>query len=103
LARSNVSEASLLGDRRATLEGSSTSCRLAACIRSAEQGVRLANAVADMAIPSRISVGGVGGSLTDRPGPGRPLTWAEAGEPPRRRLLTSRPARTSAHGRTSTA
>jgi len=50
LARAlNVSEASLLGDQRATLEGffdvlSSRGVR----IESAEQGVRLANAVADM-------------------------------------------------------
>jgi transcriptional regulator with XRE-family HTH domain len=50
LARAlNVSEASLLGDQRATLEGffdvlQSRGVR----IESAEQGVRLANAVADM-------------------------------------------------------
>src|SRR4026209_168373 len=50
LARAlNVSEASLLGDQRATLEGffdvlSSRGVR----IESADQGVRLANAVADM-------------------------------------------------------
>ena len=99
LARAlNVSEASLLGDQRATLEGffdvlSARGVR----IESAEQGVRLANAVADMVN----ALGGMGSFVGDVerragwPDPG----WVEPGEHvgrgrselARRRLLTFRP------------
>ena len=85
LARAlNVSEASLLGDQRATLEGffdvlSARGVR----IESAEQGVRLANAVADMVN----ALGGMGSFVGDlngvQAGPSQdgsnPVsTWAEA-------------------------
>src|SRR4029079_5308807 len=64
LARAlNVSEASLLGDQPATLEGffdvlSARGVR----IESAEQGVRLANAVADM-VNALGGMGSFGGDL----------------------------------------
>ena len=105
LARAlNVSEASLLGDQRATLEGffdvlSSRGVR----IESAEQGVRLANAVADMVN----ALGGMGsfvgevdvtqdGDDPGRVGPGRHVGRSRI-EHPRRRLLTFRPARPLEH------
>lgn len=85
LARAlNVSEASLLGDQRATLEGffdvlSSRGVR----IESPDQGVRLANAVADMVN----ALGGMGsfGGETDvtreaalQEGPDPMTSWADA-------------------------
>ena len=87
LARAlNVSEASLLGDQRATLEGffdvlSSRGVR----IESAEQGARLANAVADMVAGARRHAvvrrrRTRSGSATDQE-PTRSTTWADAGEP----------------------
>jgi transcriptional regulator with XRE-family HTH domain len=85
LARAlNVSEASLLGDQRATLEGffdvlSARGVR----IESAEQGVRLANAVADMVN----ALGGMGSFVGEvdvshdgpiQDGSDSVSTWAEA-------------------------
>ena len=100
LARAlNVSEASLLGDQRATLEGffdvlSSRGVQ----IESAEQGVRLANAVADMVN----ALGGMGSfgaddDVTHELTAGdetAPMPWvdapagASAGASARRHLLT---------------
>ena len=99
LARAlNVSEASLLGDQRATLEGffdvlSSRGVR----IESAEQGVRLANAVADMVN----ALGGMGsfvghvdgaqdGPIQDGSNPVEHVGRGRS-ELARRRLLTFRP------------
>ena len=85
LARAlNVSEASLLGDQRATLEGffdvlQSRGVR----IESAEQGIRLANAVADM-VKALGGMGSFGGdvvvsqeaALQEEPDP--MTSWADA-------------------------
>ena len=114
LARAlNVSEASLLGDQRATLEGffdvlSSRGVR----IESAEQGVRLANAVADMVN----ALGGMGSFVGEvdvtqdgetQVGSDPVDTWAEASSntpPTSPDVPLADRSRTSPHGRgTSTA